>query len=285
MSKYAGVECLTIKEGSDFLEKQIRSNEPFLAARVGETELGTIRSYKNPLRNINDFKMYSNTVCTMAGFFPKNPIMINRFCKVYLEAMNKIDYYGHFHWKEEEKYASECRQIKICYPAAVYDALADDVSWMKALENKRVLVVHPFAATIEKQYKKREALFPDKDYVLPQFDLITYKAVQSLGGEGNENYRTWFDALESMKSDINRIDFDIALLACGAYGVPLAAHIKDMRKQAIYVGGCLQLMFGIMGKRWEQSDFVTRYINDSWVKPAKEENGTWAVKVEDGCYW
>ena len=43
MSKYAGVECLTIKEGSDFLEKQIRSNEPFLAARVGETELGTIQ--------------------------------------------------------------------------------------------------------------------------------------------------------------------------------------------------------------------------------------------------
>ena len=38
-----------------------------------------------------------------------------------------------------------------------------------------------------------------------------------------------------MKSEIDKKDFDIALLGCGAYGVPLAAHIKQNGKEAVYV--------------------------------------------------
>lgn len=39
-------------------------------------------------------------------------------------------------------------------------------------------------------------------------------------------FSTWFDALDYMCGECEKIDFDIALLGCGAYGYPLAAHIK-----------------------------------------------------------
>ena len=51
------------------------------------------------------------------------------------------------------------------------------------LRGKKVLVIHPFAETIQHQYEqKRTLLFKNPD-VLPEFQLETIKAVQSLGGQ------------------------------------------------------------------------------------------------------
>ena len=46
----------------------------------------------------------------------------------------------------------------------------------------------------------------------------------------------------------------VALLGCGAYGMPLGAFIKDgLKKPAIHVDGVLQLLFEIKGKRWDEN--------------------------------
>ena len=79
---------------------------------------------------------------------------------------------------------------------------------------------------------------------------MVLKAVQTAGGNQTE-FKDWFEALEYMEQEIDKIDYDIVLLGCGAYGFPLAAHCKRMGKQAIHLGGVLQLLFGIKGKRWE----------------------------------
>lgn len=36
-----------------------------------------------------------------------------------------------------------------------------------------------------------------------------------------------------MKSEIDKCDYDVCLIGCGAYGFPLAAHVKHKGKQAI----------------------------------------------------
>ena len=55
---------------------------------------------------------------------------------------------------------------------------------------------------------------------------------------------------EMMCDDISKIDFDVALLGCGGYGLPLCNYIRHtLGKSAIYVGGGLQLLFGVMGSR------------------------------------
>ena len=126
--------------------------------------------------------------------------------------------------------------------------------------------------------------------VLPEFgELTVIKAVQSLGG-GNTEFSNWFEALNSMKAQMDSIDYDVCLIGCGAYGFPLAAHAKRTGHQAIHLGGVLQLLFGIKGKRWEDPNYNNRYnyttlFNDSWVKPGEDLKPSNYRAVEGGCYW
>lgn len=113
------------------------------------------------------------------------------------------------------------------------------------MQGKRVLAIHPFEKSIQAQYLRREQLFPGTN-VLPQFELMTVKAVQSAAGNPVE-FATWAEALTSMQQKIDQLDFDVALIGSGGYGLPLAAHVKSLGKQSIHMGGALQILFGIKG--------------------------------------
>ena len=143
-------------------------------------------------------------------------------------------------------------------------------------------VIHPFVDTIKKQYEKRDKLFPNPD-ILPEYELKTIKAVQSLGGSNSE-FSNWFEALEYMKKQISEIDFDIAIIGCGAYGLPLASYIKNIGKKAVHMGGGTQLLFGIKAKRWEEQYTNTCYkdlFNNYWAYPSNDEKPISANKVEN----
>ena len=127
-------------------------------------------------------------------------------------------------------------------------------------------------------------MFPNTT-VLPVFEkLETIKAVQSIAGNPVE-YDSWFDALEWMKSEISKRDFDIALLGCGAYAFHLAAHIKRLGKKAIHLGGILQFMFGIKGVRFEENPETAAFINHFFVYPNISDRPEYSNRVEGGCYW
>ena len=100
--------------------------------------------------------------------------------------------------------------------------------------------------------------------------------------------RDKFDALEWMYQEAMKIDFDVAIIGCGAYGFPLAAKLKQAGKQAIHLAGATQLLFGIKGKRWEEDktfEYVQKFFNDSWVRPGESEKPKKSDVVEGGCYW
>ena len=156
--------------------------------------------------------------------------------------------------------------------------------WTKALEGKKVLVVHPFVDSITSQYQRKEKLFDNN--VLPDFDLEVIPAVQSIAGQKTE-FKDWFQALDSMKEQIAKRDFDVCILGCGAYGFPLASFVKNMGKQSIHMGGVTQLLFGIKGKRWEQYIVYpySNLFNEYWVRPNQNETPQQSKVVEGGCYW
>ena len=126
-------------------------------------------------------------------------------------------------------------------------------------------------------------LFEDGN-VLPEFELKTLKAVQSIANNTSTGFVDWFDALNDMKKQIDSIDFDIAIIGCGAYGFPLAAHVKRIGKKAVHLGGPAQVLFGITGKRWEENE-VSKFINEHWVRPSQTEIPQNSNKIENGCYW
>ena len=131
---------------------------------------------------------------------------------------------------------------------------------------------------------KKEIFYFETKNVLPNFELSVIKAVQSLSGEKNP-FENWFQALEFMKEEISQKDFDVALIGCGAYGFPLAAHVKKIGKQSIHIGGSLQILFGIKGKRWDDHPIIGKLYNEYWVRPNAQDKPTHSNLVENDCYW
>ena len=82
---------------------------------------------------------------------------------------------------------------------------------------------------------------------MPEFELSCVKAVQTIADEKDDRFKDWFDALNYMYRECMKRDFDIALIGCGAYGMPLAVRLKQAGKQAVHIGGSLQLLSGIIG--------------------------------------
>jgi NADPH-dependent 2,4-dienoyl-CoA reductase/sulfur reductase-like enzyme len=87
-----------------------------------------------------------------------------------------------------------------------------------------------------------------------------------------------------MYSEVERVDFDVALIGAGAYGMPLAAHAKKLGKKAVHMAGVTQILFGIRGRRWEKPP-LTDFFNDSWTRPLAEETPPGFESVDQGAYW
>ena len=268
------------QSASDAIFKLLNSDSPAMICRFGQMELTAIKKIieiesKKRKYLKDDFYGLSNN----AGFFPVKLELLQKFKDRTLKDIKEIDVLGS--WLIDELiFSKELKMVKkIDLPDL--EPYNQAIPWSRVLENKKVLVIHPFAKTIASQYKNRNKLFDDKR-VLPKFELKTLTAVQSIGGKSSE-FETWFDALNYMEKKISKIDFDIAIIGCGAYGFSLAAHIKRMGKKAVHLGGATQLLFGIKGKRWENSDF--KFINKYWVSPSTNDKPKDFKTVEGGCYW
>ena len=95
------------------------------------------------------------------------------------------------------------------------------------------------------QYKNNRAQLFDNPDVLPEFESLTcIKAVQTQAGEKCQ-FKDWFEALDYMKGQIDKCDYDVAIIGCGAYGMSLAAHVKRQGKVALHLAGCTQMLFGV----------------------------------------
>lgn len=295
------------EESNSLLFDMLSADKPCYIGRIGTVEGGIVHNRltitpPNSLKRIKGCIGYitGNTrlpwwdtglpfmeLQRNAGFFSDGGIteeMVNRFAELYLHYIPLMDVCGRFEYYEKYlPFSPQCRMVQLesLYPFFV------DKPWMSALQGKRVLVIHPFKETIEAQYAKRENLFPNPGS-LPEFDLTVYKAVQSIAGE-KPPYKDWFEALERMKTDIAAMDFDIAIIGCGAYGLPLAGFVKEeLHKKAIHMGGGTQLLFGIKGRRWEvdyKNPCYRNLFNEYWVYPGENERPKNATAIENGCYW
>lgn len=72
------------------------------------------------------------------------------------------------------------------------------------------------------------------------------KAVQTQADAKDSRFKDWFEALQYMKDEIDKCDYDIALIGCGAYGMCLAAHVKRQGKQAVHLASMTQMLLGYM---------------------------------------
>lgn len=262
------------------------SDKPFFIGRLGSVELECICQYKYFLnRESNPQSPYPNNVmrgaCVNAGFFPSNDKLLDDFVNLYLNDIKNMDFIWYM-WESrfEDKLFSDLFSNKeLAYYNESCIPIMYDIPWTKALENQKILVIHPFEKSIQNNFKYKAKLFERPD-LLPDFELITLKAVQSIAGTKTE-FDTWFDALSYMERQIDGIDFDIALIGAGGYGLPLGAYIKKIGKKALHIGGALQLYFGIKGRFYDKLNIYNEY----WKLPYDDERPEGFMKVESGRYW
>lgn len=161
------------------------------------------------------------------------------------------------------------------------------IPWTHYLKNKRVLVINPFVDSFKKQLSNNFQIFNDKKLFDDEQEFIFYKSYQTMSY--NFVHEDWVETFNIMCDDIQKLNFDVAILGCGGYGLPLCNFIKDkLNKQAIYIGGGIQLMFGVMGRRWENNEFWRNIIethDSKFIKPSSEETCENHEKIEGGCYW
>lgn len=295
-------------EASKIIYNLLSDKKPCMIARFGANELNATINYLSIISNHHSLIRYikgeqfewwwnKNIMYCMqnnAGFFPSTPQNMHRFGELMIEDIKEIDLLGS--WLNNERLIYEyINKAKVVHLRTLEPFWVQNTPWTKALEGKKVLVIHPFAQLIYKQYTEKRTLLFNNPAILPSFNLQTIQAVQSLGGE-NKNFKDWFDALHYMQKEIDQKDYDICLIGCGAYGLPLAAHVKRRGKKAIHLGGALQLLFGIKGKRWENPNYgvkewgipygsYLKLMNQYWVRPGDNERPRNADKVEEACYW
>ncbi|MEX0921054.1 MAG: hypothetical protein WDZ62_02205 [Candidatus Pacearchaeota archaeon] len=277
--KYFGIyngrkklKLLSEGEGDKLISDKIKSGKPFMLARYGSTEF----------KNITGDKHF-DLLCFYSGFFPNDKSLLKKFQKSYFESSKQIDILAVWNYKmhflKKLRLVKKFPNIENIVPLSVAGGINNN--WRNELKNKKVLVVHPFKKTIEEQMKKRKELG-----ILPEVKkLEVIKAVQTIAGNHDKRFKDWFEALDYMKKEIDKKikNFDIVIIGCGAYGLPLAAHVKQKGKQALHLAGGTQLLFGIKGKRWENSKTIK--FNEYWTYPLEEDKIENLKKIEGGAYW
>ena len=165
-------------------------------------------------------------------------------------------------------------------------------SWTAALAGRRVLLVTPFVSTIRKQLARCEKVWGSHNaaYLCPRGMEVVF--VKSPYTFLTNRSVPWTTHLADLKSRVAALmegsGFDAAFLGCGGFGLPLAHFIRaGLNRTAIYVGGGLQLWFGILGGRWNRNPYIRPHMNVHWTRPFKSETPETriAASIESSTYW
>lgn len=296
-------KCCVYKNVLDYkasqleISKHINTDAPMFMGRVGNTELAILKEYYE--RKAGVLSHYSpfwlDFLYDCCGFFGNNQgIMVDedvdKYAEITIDAIKNCDI--NICWgdndlasglsfvldKLEKKNSIRVNWDNVRTPSCCFDY----EKRINALEGKKVLVISPFINTIQKQYSNRTKLFNGED-IFPNCEIITYKAPETQMGN-YMGYSSWFEIFNKMISDIQKIDFDIALIGAGSYGFPLASEIKKLGKKAISLSSILANWFGIKNKRYCAYGPVNKNWNSWWRFP-EETPPDGYEKIEEGCYW
>lgn len=264
------------------LLQKLENKEPFAVTRNGMWETNMMVKIQR------DLLWHTDSAAKMDDAYA-NKAERTRYYKITAELMPNADYVVNWFSINMESYfykqfLEKAPDMQFCQDDGVSNFLLKDPhSWIYGIEGKKVLVVSPFVEFMEQQYKKKDLLW--EGIRIPEFELHTVKAVFWYDGYKDPRFKSWFEALDYLYRECMKQDFDIALLGCSTFSTPLALMFKEQGKQAVHVGGPLQLMFGIKGKRWDE--YFTDTYNEHWIElPEDTKVGNVdCLDMEGGSYW
>ena len=183
-----------------------------------------ISKFKNILNNKP--QLFSSEIKVNAGLFPLNKSQIHSFYLYCLNTLPKVDILASWLLSENILYAHNTPKyitelVNIDVPT-VLKRQPGTIPWTSHLHKKNVLVIHPFEDSIRYQYENnRINLASETCATLPEFNLLTLKPPLTNGFSLDPRFRTWSEALIYIYKKTCELNYDIAILGCGAYSFPL----------------------------------------------------------------
>lgn len=232
-----------------------------------------------------------------AGIFVETINHIVEYSRKYLKAFSNCEMYTGWektgnvypHIHQSHDYITET----YCHPKQMAWAFAFDIfhyiydtPWTHALRGKRILVISTFEESIREKLPIRAELYNGVD-LFPECSFVLIKPPQTQGTSESAEYFGVHYAEFTRRLDAIKETYDVALVSCGGYGNLVCNHIFESGKSAIYVGGVLQMYFGILGSRWlrERPDMLRMFMNKHWSRPKESEKPANHQTIEGSCYW
>lgn len=293
------MSVIELKGSNKLIKSLIELNKPFSVARLGWHETNIAIEYNATKRIHPKYLSPPNILMQNCGIYSRSNDVnkFKLFAVMYLDAIKHANILASFTNNNDLapvvrnqnllSKAYKLAQINYRSLEPFYAMMEGESPWTHALMGKKVLIINPFVNSFKKQMDAGFEIFKDKRVFQEGQEFVWYKSYQTIAG--NHLHNDWYETFMLMCNDIAKLDFDVALLGCGGYGLPLCNFIKTkLHKSAIYVGGGLQLLFGVMGHRWEKNDMWQKIIRENdtkFIRPSGEEVCNNNKSIEGGCYW
>jgi len=282
---------MNLPDSNEYIIKKIQSNKPFLISRLG-VGAETIVTYNillnQPIHNGNIYRLNNNN-----GIYCNNYEELKEYSVKYSTCVKHstaiCEWGGNTLTPFEPYFINAYNLHRLTYKVLEpFYCIEENIKpWSHYLLGKTVLIINPFTESMQEQLKNGFQIYKNKPLFLEGQKFIFYKSYVTSGS--NWIHSNWIETFDKMCEDISKLDFDIALLGCGGYGLPLCDFIfTKMNKTAIYVGGGLQLLFGVMGNRWIEQPFWKRVITENdtkFIRPNANEQIQNQNNIEGACFW
>jgi hypothetical protein len=281
------VERIDGRHGNDLIRNCIANGEPFLAGRVGTTEL---RCYLHVNGIVFD-RSIRRRLEENSGIFPRSWHSLLTFANLIENCLLDTDFLVTFRLDYEYKLKEKLKaSAHILPPKSLEPYFYPGEGWWHELSDKRVLFVNSAASEIISRVNEEtlSKVWPNEtglESIIPK-KMFAVDTPYGWDKETRQQYKTYLRLFENLKRQIEKIDFDIALIGCGGYGFPLAHWIRKSGKPAIHLGGVIQLWAGFAGKRHRTSIPWKHYINEHWApfpeSKAPKDRRLWKDKYGNG---
>jgi hypothetical protein len=281
-----------IIESNAKLIENLNNPDRFLCSRLGVVESQIVDRFIEPSGQV-PLKL-RKLAWINAGIFPPSKSTFKIFTSLYIEALVASDLIAAWPSGLQPSHDRVLNSICTATPRIGMDVLdifncaetiAIESIWISHLEGKKVLVIHPFAQSFRNQFDQLKKLH--RLPILPEFNAVFSAPPMTQGFSVKKS--TYAEQLSNYLSQLEQItheeSFDIALIAAGAYGLPIANHLKGLGLSSIYVGGTLQLYFGVEGARWANRENLQKFRTQNWLQHPMETPPRGSQFIEGKTYW
>ena len=229
-----------------------------------------------------------------AALFPRDVQFYARYNEFYIPHIRNLNALGLFGVPSEARLV---QYYDLQMPMMMYRDQEPDRSvpndpalcYLQFFRNKRILLVSSQADVLRERANRETFETVWQKTGKPWFYPASVEALSFPYGWAPQTQSQYGDSLklfESIAAKIRSREFDVALIAAGGLGVPLASEVKKIGKIGLSLGGHLQVLFGAIGRRWRsQENWLNDYVTEAWID-MPDPRSDWRVTGADGgAYW